>query len=100
MTTPLYTITKAIAKETIPTSLWAGMAVKNKEHVAQIYQNKIMVSSPLVNWLCEPQRITCRESHVRSQRVIDAVLADIADDCPNSAWDRIFTAMTTCGDTK
>ena len=98
MTTPIYTITKPAAKETIPSGLWAAMAPATKEHVAQIYVDKIFVSSPFVKWLSQPQRIVCRKSAVQSQKVVDAVLSDIANGCNDAAWNRIFLAMTSCGE--
>ena len=97
MTTTLHTISKPTAKETRPTSLWVEMEFANKEHVARIYADKILVSSPYVRWFSQHHKIDCRKSAIRNQKVIDAVLADIADGCEDSAWDRIFLAMTSCG---
>lgn len=61
----------------------------NCEYIARIYSDKIIVVSPYVKWVGNSGGYAERKEAIRDQKVIDAVLADMADDCADSAWSKI-----------
>lgn len=61
----------------------------NCQYVARIYKDKIIVVSPYVKWAGNTGTYAEKKEAIRDPKVIDAVLADMADDCKDSAWAKI-----------
>ena len=61
----------------------------NCEFVARIYKDKIITCTPYVRWVGNTGGYAERKDAIRDQKIIDAVLADMADDAEDSALDRI-----------
>ena len=61
----------------------------NCEYVTRIYADKIIVVTPYVKWIGNTGSYAERKDAIRDQCTIDAVLADLADDCEESAWGKI-----------
>ena len=66
----------------------------NQTSTARIYNDKIIVGQPYVKWLHNSGALDFRKVALRNQKVVDAVLADMADDSEDSAWDQIRYAIT------
>ena len=81
--TPAHTITKDVQ---------VGI-YENCEYVARIYKDKIIVVSPYVKWVGNTGGYAEAKEAIRDQKVVDAVLADMADDCEDSAWAKIERAL-------
>ena len=65
----------------------------NCEYVARIYADKIIVVSPYIKWIGNSGGYAERKEAIRTPATIDAVLADLADDCEDSAWAKIGRAL-------
>ena len=63
---------------------------------ARIYDDKIIVCAPYVKWLDNSGTLAFRKTAIRNQKWIAEVLADITDDCEDSAWDHIRRAQIDC----
>lgn len=68
--------------------IWA-----EKPSTARIYNDKIIVGQPYVKWLGLTGSLDFRKVAIRNQIVVDSVLADMADDSEDSAWDQIRQAI-------
>jgi hypothetical protein len=58
-------------------------------YVARIYTDKIIIESPGIKWVNNSGSLTTSKNAIRDKSIIDQVLADIADDCESSAWEKI-----------
>ena len=65
----------------------------DKTSTARIYGDKIIVGQPYVKWLDHSGNLAFRKVAIRNQKLIDSVLADLADACEDSAWDQIRYAI-------
>jgi hypothetical protein len=61
----------------------------NCQYIARIYRDKIIVTSPTVRWVGNTGGYHETKEAIRDQAVVDAVAADYADDCIESAWHKI-----------
>ena len=66
----------------------------NQTSTARIYNDKIIVGQPYVKWLDNSGNLAFRKVAIRNQILVDSVLADMADDSEDSAWDQIRYAIT------
>ena len=70
---------------------------KNQTSTARIYNDKIIVGQPYVKWIDNSGNLAFRKVAIRNQIVVDAVLADMADDSEDSAWSQIsYTIAYNC----
>ena len=69
------------------------VGIYESEFEARIYKDKIIVVSPYVKWIGNTGGYAERKEAIRDQEVINAVLADMADDCEDSAWAKIGGAL-------
>ena len=67
---------------------------ESQTSTARIYNDKIIVGQPYVKWIDNSGNLNFRKVAIRNQKVVDAVLADMADDSEDSAWDQIRYAIT------
>jgi len=79
MAKPIHTITKDIS---------VGI-YDNCQYVARVYADKIIVVSPTVKWIGNTGGYHEIKESIRDQARVDAVLAELADDCEDSAWQKI-----------
>ena len=63
------------------------------EYTARIYKDKIIVTSPYVKWTGNTGGYAESKEAIRDPKIIDAVLADMADECEDSAWAKIGRAL-------
>jgi hypothetical protein len=63
------------------------------EYIARIYKDKIIVTTPYVKWVGNTGGYAERKEAIRDQKVVEAILADMADDCHDSAWAKIGRAL-------
>ena len=63
------------------------------DYIARVYKDKIIVVTPYVKWVGNTGGYAERKEAIRDQKAIDAVLADLADDCEASAWAKIGRAL-------
>lgn len=75
MANPKYTITKDVQ-----------VGIYNSEYVARIYKDKIIVVSPYVKWVGNTGGYAESKQSIRDQKVIDKILAEMTDDCEDTAW--------------
>jgi hypothetical protein len=75
-------------KHTITKDVKVGI-YDNCEYVARVYTDKIIVVSPYVKWVGNTGGYAEKKEAIRDQRVVDIVLADLADDAEDSAWAHI-----------
>ena len=66
---------------------------ESQTSTARIYNDKIIVGQPYVKWLDNSGTLDFRKTALRNQKIVDAVLVDMADECESDAWDRICSAM-------
>lgn len=83
MATPRHTLTKDVQ---------VGI-YENCEYVARVYADKIILVTPYVKWAGNTGGYAESKVAIRTQAVVDAVLADIADDAEDSAWTAIGRAV-------
>jgi hypothetical protein len=81
--TPKHTLTKEVQ---------VGI-YENCEYVARVYADKIILVTPYVQWIGNSGGYAERKEAIRNQEVVSRVLADIADDAEDSAWDKIGRAV-------
>jgi aspartate ammonia-lyase len=79
MAKPLNTITKDVI---------VGI-YDNCEYVARIYADKIIVVTPYIKWVGNTGGYAESKQTIRDSKTIAAVLADLADDCEDTAWSKI-----------
>jgi hypothetical protein len=84
MAKPISTITKDVS---------VGI-YDNCEYVARIYSDKIILVSPYVKWVGNTGGYAEAKIAIREQSIIDSVIADLADDCEDSAWAKIGHAIS------
>jgi hypothetical protein len=77
-----------LPKHTITKDVKVGI-YENCEYVARVYADKITVKSPYVKWTGNTGGYAEKKEVIRNQEVVDAVLADLADDAEDTAWERI-----------
>ena len=65
----------------------------NCEYVARIYADKIVFLSPYIKWIGNTGGYLERKEAIRVPAVVTAILADMADNCENSAWAKIGRAL-------
>lgn len=65
----------------------------NCAYTARVYSDKIIVVSPYVKWIGSTGGYAERKVAIRTPATVAAVLADIADDCADSAWGKIGRAL-------
>jgi hypothetical protein len=56
---------------------------------ANIYADKIIVREPYVKWINNSGNLAWKRIAIRDQKTIKAVIADLQDDCTDSAWQKI-----------
>jgi len=61
----------------------------NSEYVANVYTDKIIVTTPYVKWAGNSGGYAERKESIRDQRVIDAIIKEITDDAEDTAWELI-----------
>lgn len=83
MANPIRTITKDVQ---------VGI-YENCEYVARIHKDKIILVTPYVKWAGNSGGYAEKKDAIRDQKVIDAVLLDLKDDCEDSAWSKIGRHM-------
>lgn len=83
MANPKYTITRDVS---------VGI-YDNCEYTARVYADKIIVVSPYVKWVGNSGGYAERKEAIRTPEVVAAVLADLADDCEDSAFAKIGRAI-------
>jgi len=83
MANPIHTITKDVQ---------VGI-YDNCEYIARIYKDKIILVTPYVKWVGNSGGYAEKKDAIRDQKVIDAVLLDLKDDCEDSAWSKIGRYM-------
>lgn len=83
MANPKYTITRDVS---------VGI-YNNCEYIARVYADKIIVVSPYVKWVGNSGGYAERKEAIRTPAVVAAVLADLADDCEDSAFAKIGRAI-------
>ena len=66
---------------------------ESQTSTARIYNDKIIVGQPYVKWIDNSGTLDFRKTAIRNQKIVDAVLVDMADECESDAWDRIYSAM-------
>ena len=76
---PIYTI-----KKDISVGIW-----NNKEMIARIYSDKIIVESPYVKWVNNSGSLGVSKNSIRNQKIIDRILIEMKDDCEYEAWELI-----------
>ena len=79
MNKPKYTITKEVT---------VGI-YENCKYIARIYTDKIIVIIPYIKWVNNTGGYDERKEAIHDQKIIDAVLADLSDECDDSAWHKI-----------
>lgn len=79
-------------KHTITCDVSVGI-YDNCEYTARVYADKIIVVSPYVKWVGNSGGYAERKEAIRVPTVIAAVLADLADDCEDSAWAKIGRSL-------
>lgn len=79
MAKPLYTITKPVS-----VGIW-----NNEQYVARIYQDKIIVESPSVQWVNNSGNLHVSKNAIRRKACIDSVLQAMLDDCEEDAFELI-----------
>lgn len=82
----------ATPKFTISRDVQVGI-YENCEYIARVYADKIIVISPYVKWVGNSGGYAERKEAIRTPAVVVAVLADLADDCEDSAWAKIGRAL-------
>jgi len=82
----------ATPKHTITLDTQVGI-YDNCEYVARIYKDKIIVVSPYVKWTGNTGGYAESKEAIRDPKVVNAVLADMVDDCEDSAWQKIGQAL-------
>jgi len=82
MATPRYLITKDVK-----------VGIYDSEYAARVYKDKIVVTIPYVKWVGNTGGYAESKAAIRDMAVIDAVAADLADDCNGSAWRKIGRAL-------
>jgi hypothetical protein len=65
----------------------------NCEYIARVYSDKIIVVSPYIKWVGNTGGYAERKEAIRTPALIAAVLADLDDDCEDSAWAKIGCAL-------
>lgn len=65
----------------------------NCEYVARVYADKIIVVSPYINWSNNSGSLAIKKEAIRNPATVAAVLADLSDDCKDSAWGKIGRAI-------
>ena len=80
------------ATYTITRDITVGI-YENCEYIARVYADKIIVVSPYVKWVGNSGGYAERKEAIRDPVVIAKVLADLADDCEDSAWAKIGRAL-------
>lgn len=75
---PQYTITKEIQ-----------VGIYESEQVARVYPDKIIVVWPTVKWVGNSGGYHEEKHAIRNQSIVDAVRQDLADECEDSAWEKI-----------
>ncbi len=83
MSKPLFTICKDVS---------VGI-YDNCEYIARIYKNKIIVVSPYVKWVGNTGGYAEAKNAIREPKIIEGVLQDLTDDCEDSAWGKIGSAL-------
>jgi hypothetical protein len=83
MANPKYTITRDVS---------VGI-YDNCEYIARVYADKIIVVSPYIKWVGNTGGYAESKQAIRDTAVVVAVLADLADDCEDSAWAKIGRAL-------
>ena len=66
---------------------------ESQTFTARIYNDKIIVGQPYVKRLGHTGSLDFRKTAIRNQKIVGAVLVDMADECESDAWDRICSAM-------
>ena len=66
----------------------------NQTSTARIYNDKIIIGQPYVKWTGNSGNLAFQKVAIRNQKVIDSVLADLANDCEDCAWDKISDQRT------
>ena len=79
---PLHTLTQDVK-----------VGIYNGEYIARIYADKITLVLPRVRWIGNTGGYVERKESIRDVRVVNAVLAEIADDCIDSTWAIIGRAI-------
>jgi len=82
----------ATPKRTITLETKVGI-YDNCEYVARVYGDKIIVVSPYVKWTGNTGGYAEAHEAIRDKAVVDAILADLDDDCEDSAWQKIGRAI-------
>lgn len=75
-------------KHTTTRSVSVGI-YDNCNYVARVYADKIIVVSPYIKWVGNSGGYAECKNAIRDHAVIASVLADLADDCEDSAWSKI-----------
>lgn len=83
MANPKFTITKDVS-----VGIW-----NDEQYIARVYADKIIVESPCVKWVNNCGSLAVSKEAIRNPGVISAVLADLADDCEQTAWEKIGNAL-------
>jgi len=81
----------AIPKHRI--SLDVQVGIYSVEYVARIYNDKIIVVSPYVKWTGNTGGYAESKETIQDQKVVNAVIADVEDQCEDSAWQKIGQAL-------
>lgn len=79
MANPKFTLTKEVS-----VGIW-----NDEEYIARVYADKIIVESPYVKWVNNSGSLAVSKEAIRKPAVIAAVLADLDDECEDSAWEKI-----------
>lgn len=69
------------------------VGIYDSEYVARVYAEKITLVLPRVRWIGNTGGYAEIKKSIRDVRVVNAVLAELADDCIDSAWAIIGRAI-------
>jgi len=61
---------------------------------ARIYLDKIIVIEPYVRWVNNSGSLAEAKKSIRNPETVAAIITEMADDCEDSAWERIEQALS------
>ena len=69
---------------------------ESQTSTARIYADKIIVGQPYVKWIDNSGTLDFRKTAIRNQKVVDSVVADMANGSSDDAWYHIRCAQMDC----
>lgn len=69
------------------------VGIYDSAYVARVYKDKIILITPYVRWIGNTGGYAESKESIRNQKVVDAVIKELNDDCEDSAWGIIGRAV-------